>query len=94
MGRKARTKREPRGQGGPKAHPRPAMRRRTKRLVGMLLTLLVVGGSVGGWLWYGTQATPQPAPRFNLSASTGKRITLEDYLGKQEVVLLFYMGAG
>jgi peroxiredoxin len=55
---------------------------------------LIVGGSVGAWQWYQAWVTPEPAPHFNLPASTGKRIALTDYVGKQEVVLLFYMGAG
>ena len=91
MGRKARNKREQREKGAPE--PRPSMRRgRRKWVVGTLLALLVVGGGVGAWLWNGARATPpEPAPRFNLLASTGKVITLDDYLGKQEVVLIFYM---
>lgn len=94
MGRKARNKREQREKGGPE--PRPSVRRgRRKWIVGTVLALLVAGGGVGAWLWNGARATPlEPAPRFNLLASTGKVITLEDYLGKQEVVLFFYMAAG
>lgn len=91
MGKKAREKREPREKGRPE--PRPGMRRRAKWIVGSLVALLVVGG-VGAWLWNGARATPEPAPRFNLLASTGKVISLDEFLGKQEVVLLFYMGAG
>lgn len=91
MGRKARTKREERGKGGPKSRPRPAMRRQTRWILGVLLAVLV-GGSIGAWQWL--PATANSAPPFNLAASTGRRIALEDYLGKQEVVLLFYMGAG
>lgn len=53
-----------------------------------------MGGGIGAWLWKEPRATPEPAPRFNLLASNGKVITLDDYLGKQEVVLLFYMAAG
>lgn len=91
MGRKAKKQLEQRGKGWP--GPRPGMRRRTKRIVGSLVALLVIGG-VGTWLWNGARATPEPAPRFNLLASTGRVITLDDYVGKQEVVLLFYMSAG
>jgi hypothetical protein len=95
MGRKARKKLEQREKGRPELLPRPSMRRRRRKwIVGTLLALLVLGGGIGAWLWNGAQATPELAPRFNLLASTGRVITLDDYLGKQEVVLLFYMAAG
>lgn len=93
MGRKARKKREQQEKGG--LEPRPAIRRRRRRwIIGTLLAVLI-GGGVGAWLWNGARATPlELAPRFNLLASTGKVITLDEYLGKQEVVLIFYMAAG
>jgi peroxiredoxin len=34
------------------------------------------------------------SPRFNLMGSSGRTYTLDDFVGKQEVVLIFYMGAG
>lgn len=92
MGRKARKKLEQRGKGG---EPRPSRGRRGRKwIVGVILILLLVGGGVGAWLWNGARATPEPAPRFNLFASTGRVITLDEFLGKQEVVLFFFMGAG
>lgn len=94
MGRKARAKRGPRETGGPKSRLRPARRRRTKRLMGVVLALLAVGGGIGAWQWISARATPEAAPHFNLQASTGQQIALTDYVGKQEVVLLFYMGTG
>ena len=60
----------------------------------MVLALLAAGGGLGGWLWTGARAAPEPAPKFNLLASTSRVVTIEDFLGKQEVVLIFYMGAG
>ncbi len=94
MGRKAREKLERRINSGTAPRPARPWRRRRKWIVGTLLFLLVLGG-VGAWLWNGPRATPpEPAPRFNLLASTGRVITLDDYLGKQEVVLFFFMGAG
>lgn len=97
MGLKARKKLDQREKGRPESHPRPLtlMRRRgSKWIVGVLLALLLVGGGIWAWQWNAARETPEPAPRFNLLASTGRVITLDDYLGKQEVVLLFYMAAG
>ncbi|MPZ77608.1 MAG: redoxin domain-containing protein [Deltaproteobacteria bacterium] len=34
----------------------------------------------------------QPAPDFTLEDSDGKNITLSDYRGKKNVVLVFYRG--
>ncbi len=57
-----------------------------------MLALLLVAG-VGALLWNGARGTAEAAPRFALPASTGRMIALEEYLGKQEVVLLFDMAA-
>ena len=95
MGRKAREKLERRTRGGPEPPAPMRRRRRRKWIVGTLLALLIVGGGVGVWQWSGARtAPPEPAPRFHLLASTGRVITLDDFLGKQEVALIFYMGAG
>lgn len=92
MGRKAKQKREQRKKEKPE--PGPLMRRRWTWIVAALLALLGLGSGVAAWLWNGARAIPEPAPRFNLLASTGQVITLDNYVGKLEVVLLFYMGAG
>lgn len=94
MGRKSRAKLEKRGKGGP-GQPQGWSRRRRRRWIAIGVTaLLLAGGGVGAWQWNGARATSQSAPRFNLMGSTGKVYTLEDFVGKQEVVLVFYMGAG
>lgn len=94
MGKKARQKREQREEGKPELRP-SIRRRRRKWIVATLLALLVIAAGVGAWIWNGVRATPaEPAPRFNLLASTGRVISLDDFLGKQEVVLFFYMAAG
>jgi cytochrome oxidase Cu insertion factor (SCO1/SenC/PrrC family) len=67
--------------------------RRRWRWIGIAALLLVAGGA-GAWQWNERRAAPAPAPRFNLMASNGNVVTLDDFLGKQEVVLIFYMGAG
>lgn len=91
MGRKAGMTLERHQKGGPA--PQLSRRRRRRRIVVAIMALLVLGGGLGAWLWNGARATPvEPAPRFNLFASTGRVITLDDYLGKQEVVLVFFMG--
>jgi cytochrome c-type biogenesis protein len=67
-----------------------------------VMMLLLIAGGLGAWQpWNGGRlafpfaaATPQPAPRFNLMSASGSVIRLDDYVGKQEVVLIFYMGAG
>ena len=91
MGRKARMKLERRDRGDSAGRPK---RRRRRWTVGIVLALLLVGGGIGTWLWNGARAAPEPAPKFNLLASTGRVITIEDFLGKQDLVLIFYMGAG
>lgn len=71
-----------------------AHRRRRRRWIAVgIVALLLVAGGAGAWQWNERRGAPEPAPRFNLMASTGKTVTLEDFLGKQEVVLIFYMGA-
>lgn len=94
MGQNGRQKREQREKGRQEV-PFGTRRRRRRWIVGTLVALLLVGGGVGAWIWNGARATSaEPAPRFNLLASTGRVIALDEFLDKQEVVLLFYMGAG
>lgn len=95
MGRRSRARVEKRGKGGP-GQPRDwfMRRRRWRWIAAGIAALLLVGGGVGAWQWSGAGAAPEPAPRFNLMGSTGKTYTLDDFIGKQEVVLIFYMGAG
>ena len=66
--------------------------RRRRRSVGLLLALAVLGGAyslwAGGWL-----SSPGLAPPFTLSAHTGEQVSLSDYVGKRDVVLVFYMAS-
>lgn len=78
-----------RGRPGAKGASRRWSRRR-RRSVGLLLALAVLGGAfvlwAGGWL-----SSSDLAPPFTLPAHTGEQVSLTDYAGKRDVVLVFYM---
>ena len=92
MGRSARRKHEQREKGMKGANGRSVRRERRKWIVGTLLVLAVIGA--GAAWWNGILWAYKVAPSFTLQASNGQLISLRDYLGKQEVVIIFYMGAG
>jgi hypothetical protein len=62
-------------------------------LAGVTVALIL---SIGLWPLYFKaripSLTPQ-APPFALPSSTGQTIALDDFLGKRDVVLIFYMTA-
>jgi hypothetical protein len=93
MGRRSRRKQAQRQKGrmGPNHHP--SRRRRRKWILGTLFFLVAIGAIVA-WQWKSPLWAYKVAPSFTLQASTGQLISLRDYIGKQEVVLIFYMGAG
>ena len=64
--------------------------RRRRRTVGSLLALAGLGGAYGLWAggWF---SSTEMAPPFTLPAHTGEQVSLTDYVGKREVVLVFYM---
>lgn len=74
------------GQSVREKHKRQSPKRWT---VGLVLGLLVTVAGAGFWWW--TSRPGEVAPAFALPASTGQTVRLEDYLGKQPVVLVFYM---
>jgi hypothetical protein len=92
MGRRARF--EKKSKGKPGQPPWRSRRRRWRLIATGIAALLLIGGGVGAWQWNAARAAPEPAPRFNLWGSSGKAYNLDDFAGKQEVVLIFYMGAG
>ena len=92
MGRSGRRKQEERQKGRSDPNRRPLKGRRRKWIGGTLLALLVA--AVAAWYWNGNLWGYKQAPSFALQASTGQLVSLRDYLGKQEVVIIFYMGAG
>lgn len=93
MGRRSRRKQEQRQKGriGPDHHP--SGRRRKKWILGTLLFLVAIVAIVA-WQWKGQLWAYKVAPSFSLEASTGQLVSLRDYVGKKEVVVIFYMGAG
>jgi len=58
--------------------------------------ILAVGISAGlaAWQWPAMLWGHKNAPSFTLQSSTGRAVSLEDFRGKKEVVLIFYMGTG
>lgn len=84
----------------PKGQPRkghsparwPFRRSLQRWTVGLVLGLLVAAAGAGSWWW--SSQPGELAPTFALPASTGKTVRLEDYRGRQPVLLAFYMFAG
>ena len=78
-----------------KARRRVHERRQTSAVLIVLAVAMIV--SIGAWAVFFKAWTPTAmaqAPYFALPSSTGRTIALDDFLGKQEVVLIFYMGSG
>ncbi len=59
------------------------------RVVLMVLVVSAIGGIGQGF----ALQVGEKAPLFELPSTTGKTVKLADYLGKQPVVLFFYIGA-
>jgi len=64
-------------------------------IAGISLAVVIGASGIGGWLWlrHGIETTPPPAPTLSLPASRGSVISIEEFLGKEPLVLLFYMTA-
>jgi len=62
----------------------------------MFRAILAVGIAAGlaAWQWPAMLWGYKNAPSFTLQSSMGRPVSLEDFRGKKEVVLIFYMGAG
>ena len=71
--------------------PRHGSRR--KWVSGTILAFVIFAG-VAAWQWPGMLWGYKSAPPFTLQSSTGRVVSLEDFRGKKEIVLIFYMGAG
>jgi hypothetical protein len=66
---------------------------RRKWMTGAILAVVIAAG-IAVWQWPGRLWGSKKAPSFTLQSSTGRAVSLEDFRGKNEVVLVFYMGAG
>jgi cytochrome oxidase Cu insertion factor (SCO1/SenC/PrrC family) len=64
-----------------------------KWMTGAILAVVIAAGTVA-WQWPGMLWGYKKAPSFTLQSSTGRAFSLQDFRGKKEVVLIFYMGAG
>jgi low temperature requirement protein LtrA len=74
--------------GAAKARRRAREQRQTLGVFAVVALALLA--SVGIWAVYFHAWSPTAdAPRFALPSSTGRTVALEDFLGKQEVVLIF-----
>jgi len=62
-------------------------------LAGAILAVGIAAGVVA-WQRPGVLWGVKNAPTFTLQSSTGRMVSLEDFRGKRDVVLIFYMGAG
>jgi hypothetical protein len=56
------------------------------------MAAVVIAAGITAWQWPGALWGYKKAPSFTLESSSGQAVSLEDYRGKKEVVLIFYMG--
>ena len=77
---------------------RHRLRGRARRRAWVLTAVLVLGGGIGylAWTygWGGVAGIGERAPGFVLGDGEGRTVRLDDYLGRQPVVLVFYMTYG
>jgi hypothetical protein len=69
---------------------RTRFRGHQRRWVLSLIGVVVVSGV--GWLLYVQMVAGDMAPAFTLPSTTAGTVTLDQYRGRQPVVLVFYMG--
>lgn len=77
---------------------RRRLRRLARRWAWAFAVVVVVAGGIGylAWTygWGGVAGVGDRAPAFVLEEGEGRTVSLEDYLGRQPVVLVFYMTYG
>jgi hypothetical protein len=66
----------------------------TRKWMTSAILPVVIAAGIAAWQWPGTLWGYKKAPSFTLQSSMGRAVSLEDFRGKKEVVLIFYMGAG
>lgn len=88
-----RTRSERRKDRGKTKEKAPRRAAGGKGLAAAILALGIVA-SIAVWQWPGSLWGYKKAPSFTLLSSTGRPVSLEDFRGKKEVVLIFYMGTG
>jgi len=72
-----------------------SMNRRTRRKwVTRAILAVGIAAGIAAWQWPQMLWGYKNAPSFTLQSSTGRPVSLEDFRGKKEVVLIFYMGTG
>ena len=82
------------GQKSARRRQRRWRRRAVRTVIVLAVLAVVVGGAI--YLWGPEPAADvgQPAPPFVLPDATGQTVSFSEFLGKQPVVLAFYMFAG
>ena len=78
------------------AATRKERRAKERRDTFLILTGLGVAliASIALWpLYFSVRMVGTEAPRFSLTSSSGQIVSLDDFLGRQDVVLVFYMVA-
>ena len=88
MGRTATRKREKHGREKVNNDHRVG----AKWMFAAMLALVIAAG-IAAWQWPGILWAYKKAPSFTLQSSTGRAFSLEEFRGKKEVILVFYMGA-
>jgi hypothetical protein len=57
----------------------------------VIVVMLVVGTAVLAWVLGRMTSRPDAAPKFSLPSSIGRVVSLDEFVGQHEVVLIFYM---
>jgi ferric-dicitrate binding protein FerR (iron transport regulator) len=82
----------------PARNPRRRRRRLARRWAWAFAVVIVLAGGVGylasTYGWGGVTGIGERAPAFVLEDGEGRTVSLEDHLGRQPVVLVFYMTYG